>query len=144
MNKQNEDMKLTTDISTTMKKEIGFWREIVHQARLVYYLLRDPEVPFYLKLIPFIGIVYLFFPLDFVPDVLVGLGQLDDLTILLIGSKIFIEMAPPHIIAKHRHAIRLSDGYEDTSDIEDAIVIEGNHQASAKLDGHDKVEESTS
>lgn len=137
MNKQNKDLKLTTDISTTMKKEIGFWREIVHQARLVYYLLRDPEVPFYLKLIPFIGVVYLFFPLDFVPDVLVGLGQLDDLTILLIGSKIFIEMAPPHIVAKHRHEIRIRDGYEDTNEIEDAIVIDGNHQISAKSDGHD-------
>jgi uncharacterized membrane protein YkvA (DUF1232 family) len=128
MDRQQEVMNVTKDISTTVKKEVGFWREIVHQARLVYHLLRDPEVPIYLKLVPFIGVIYLLFPFDFVPDFILGLGQLDDLTVLLIGSKIFMELAPPHVVAKHRHAIRLSDGYEETADILEAIVIDGKHQ----------------
>ena len=129
---------MTSDISTTMKKEIGFWREIIHQARLVYHLLRDPEVPFYLKLVPFIGFVYLLFPLDFIPDVFVGLGQLDDLTIILIGSKIFIELAPPHLVAKHRHAIRVSDGYEDEGEFAEAIVIDSEHEVVVESKAQDQ------
>ena len=136
MDKQEEVInKMTSDISTDVKKEIGFWREIIHQVRLVYWLMRDPEVPFYLKLIPFIGVVYLLFPFDFVPDMLVGLGQLDDLTILLIGSKTFIELAPPHIVEKHRRAIRLSDGYDEVEAISDSIVIDSEHQVIVEMNG---------
>ena len=127
MDNQNEDMKMTSDLSKQVK-EVGFWREIVHQVRLVFYLLRDPEVPFYLKLLPFIGFVYLLSPIDFVPDLFLGLGQLDDLTVLLVGSKIFMELAPPHIVARHRQAIRASDGFVDSDNIKEAIVIDGEHE----------------
>ena len=127
MDTQKEDMKMTSDLSKRVK-EIGFWREILHQVRLVFHLIRDPEVPFYLKLLPFIGIVYLLSPIDFVPDVLVGLGQLDDLTVLLVGTKIFIELAPPHIVAKHREAIRVSDGFANSEDIKESIIIDGDHE----------------
>jgi uncharacterized membrane protein YkvA (DUF1232 family) len=127
MNNQNEETKMTLDISKQVK-EIGFWREIVHQVRLVFYLLRDPEVPFYLKLLPFIGFVYLLSPIDFVPDLFLGLGQLDDLTVLLVGSKIFMELTPPHIVARHRQAIRAKDGFADSDDIKEAIVIDGEHK----------------
>lgn len=123
---------MTSDISTNVKKEIGFWREIIHQIRLVYHLLRDPEVPIYLKLVPFVGLVYLLFPLDLIPDVLIGLGQLDDLTVILIGSKIFMELAPPHVVAKHRQAIRVSDGYESAEAVAEAIVIDSEHEVAVK------------
>jgi len=118
---------MTSDLSKQVK-DIGFWREIVHQVRLVFHLLRDPEVPFYLKLLPFIGFVYLLSPIDFVPDLFLGLGQLDDLTVLLVGSKIFMELAPPHIVARHRQAIRASDGFVDSDNIKEAIVIDGEHE----------------
>ena len=124
---------MKSELSTKMK-EVGFWREILHQIRLVFYLVRDPEVPFYLKLLPFIGFVYLLSPIDLVPDVFVGLGQLDDLTVLLVGSKIFIELAPPHLVAKHRQAIRASDGFANSDDIKEAIVIDGEHEMVADGD----------
>ena len=124
---------MTSDLSKQVK-EVGFWREIVHQVRLVFYLLRDPEVPFYLKLVPFIGFVYLLSPIDFVPDLFLGLGQLDDLTVLLVGSKIFMELAPPHIVARHRQAIRASDGFANSDHIKEAIVIDGEHETVAEAD----------
>jgi uncharacterized membrane protein YkvA (DUF1232 family) len=131
MDNQNKDIKMTSDLSKQVK-EIGFWREIVHQVRLVFHLLRDPEVPFYLKLVPFIGFVYLLSPIDFVPDFFLGLGQLDDLTVLLVGSKIFMELAPPHIVARHRQAIRTSDGFTDSDGIKESIIIDGEHQTVAE------------
>ena len=122
---------MTSDLSKQVK-DIGFWREIVHQVRLVFHLLRDPEVPFYLKLVPFIGFVYLLSPIDFVPDLFLGLGQLDDLTVLVVGSKIFMELAPPHIVARHRQAIRTSDGFTDSDGIKESIIIDGEHQTVAE------------
>jgi len=105
-------------------KEPGFWREIWQQVRLVYYLLRDPEVPFYLKFLPLVAFVYLLIPFDFLPDVVPVVGQLDDLTLLLVGAKVFIELSPQSAVARHMQAIRTSDGYE--------TVIEGAFTASAK------------
>ena len=55
------------------------------------------------------------------------MGQLDDLTVILIGSKIFIELAPLHVVDKHRQLIRESDGFLTASkeEIEKTIVIDG-------------------
>lgn len=112
-------------------KDPGFWREIWQQIRLIYRLVRDPEVPFYLKGLPFLGLVYLVVPFDLFADVLPLLGQLDDVTALLLTGKVFIELAPQHLVMKHMQAIRQEDGYESaatavttpTDDIVEGIVI---------------------
>lgn len=82
-------------------KELGFLGELWQQIRLVFYLIKDREVPIYLKVLPFIGVLYTLFPIDIVADFVPVLGQLDDLTILLIGAKVFIEMAPPQVVARY-------------------------------------------
>lgn len=108
------------------RKDPGFFREVWQQARLVYYLLRDPEVPFYLKLVPFAAVLYLLWPVDFLPDFAPVLGQLDDLTALLVSSKVFIEMAPPHIVARYTEQIRVSEGFSarEADHIDEKIVID--------------------
>jgi uncharacterized membrane protein YkvA (DUF1232 family) len=106
------------------RKDPGFFRDVWQQARLVYYLLRDPEVPFYLKLVPFAAVIYLLWPVDFLPDLVPVLGQLDDLTALLVSSKVFIEMAPPHVVARYMEQIRVSDGFSATEDIDEKIIID--------------------
>ncbi len=82
-------------------KSVGFLGELWQQIRLVFYLIKDADVPIYLKILPFAGILYTLFPLDLIADVVPVLGQLDDLTILLIGAKVFIEMAPPQVVARY-------------------------------------------
>ena len=108
------------------RKDPGFFREVWQQARLVYYLLRDPEVPFYLKLVPFAAVLYLLWPVDFLPDLVPVLGQLDDLTALLVSSKVFIEMAPPHVVARYMEQIRESDGFSaiKDADVDEKIIID--------------------
>ncbi len=120
------------------KNEPGFWREIWQQARLVAYLLRDPDVPFYLKIIPFTAVAYLVMPLDLIPDPALFIGQLDDLTVLFVAAKVFVETAPQHVVARHMEAIRERDGYvtavtQDTptkqnDTVEDAIIIDAEHE----------------
>jgi uncharacterized membrane protein YkvA (DUF1232 family) len=128
------------------EKEPGFWREMWQQMRLVLRLIRDPEVPFYLKFLPFAAVLYVLFPFDLLTDLAPVIGQLDDVTALLVTSKVFIELAPPQVVARHMRAIRERDGFgwrdereeaaTEISDdeIADAIIIEGEHQVVAETD----------
>ena len=62
-------------------------------------------MPFLAKLIPPAALAYLVFPVDIISDPLLGLGQLDDLAVLLLGVKLFIEVAPPDIVREHLAAL---------------------------------------
>ncbi len=87
-------------------KDTGFVAELWQQIRLVYYLIKDREVPIYLKVLPLLAVAYTLFPLDIITDFIPGLGQLDDLMILTIGAKIFIEMVPAEIVARYTDMMR--------------------------------------
>ena len=133
MEEQQKDKKMNLESALAPKvKEPGFWREMWQQARLVYYLLRDPEVPFYLKLLPFTAVVYFLFPFDLLTDFAPIIGQLDDITALLVGAKIFIELAPQHVVARHMETILIQDGYIVDSiaadDLTESIIIDGEHE----------------
>jgi len=118
---------------TQQDDQPGFVSDLWQKARLVYKLMLDPEVPIYLKAIPFAALAYLLFPFDFIPDVIPGLGQLDDITVLVIGAKLFIDMAPQQIVARHLYSMRsqgdnvpMADGEQaDRFDANDPDVIEG-------------------
>jgi uncharacterized membrane protein YkvA (DUF1232 family) len=79
----------------------GILAGIIKNARLVWRLLRDPDVPASLKMIPPATLLYLLFPFDFLPDLALGLGQLDDIAIILLGVKLFIELCPQEIVRRH-------------------------------------------
>lgn len=105
--------------------DLNFLRETFLQIRLIYRLLKDSEVPFYLKLLPFVSVIYLLSPLDFIPDAFIGFGQLDDIGVLLLGARTFLQLTPPHLVEKHRTDLLLEDGYITQADIQDAIIIDG-------------------
>jgi len=124
----NEDTALTQH-----DDKQGFFSELWQRARLVYKLLLDPEVPIYLKVLPFAAVVYLLFPFDFIPDVIPGFGQLDDITILVLGTKLFIDLAPKQVVARHLQSMRTQGDNTATVDEQpadefyssDPDVIEG-------------------
>ena len=80
---------------------LGFLADIIRQVRLAWKLLFDPRVPLWLKTIVPASLIYLISPIDLIPDVALGLGQLDDLAVLIIGVKLFIELCPPAIVREH-------------------------------------------
>ena len=74
---------------------------LVRTARLIWRLLQDGRVPMLLKLIVPATLLYLLFPLDLLPDVLIGPGQLDDLGVILFGLWLFLELVPKGIVREY-------------------------------------------
>lgn len=133
--KKTEDQSdnMNTQLTSAASDE-GFWREMWRQARLAWYLIRSPEVPLYLKLLPVLAVVYVLLPTDFIPDVFPVIGQLDDITALLVGAKVFIELAPQDVVAQYIRATRQGappaasgeeSGGPEQEDVADQVVIEG-------------------
>jgi uncharacterized membrane protein YkvA (DUF1232 family) len=131
--KEQGEMASTLEQSMTERmKDVGLWRELWFQIKLVWYLMRDREVPVYLKILPVLAIIYTLVPTDLVPDLFPFIGQLDDITALLVGGKVFIELSPPHVVARYlkgMHAAAMSGSHQadhpDGEGLGDAIVIEG-------------------
>ena len=84
---------------------LGLVRTLMSEARLAVRLLREPAVPGLLKLVPAAAAAYLIWPLDIVPDLLPGIGQLDDLGVILAGVQAFIHLCPQAPAAFHRAAV---------------------------------------
>lgn len=82
-------------------------REFFGHFRLAWELLWDGRVPFVTKLVPLLTVLYLLSPVDLIPDVALGLGQLDDLAILLIGMRLFVDVCPPALVAEHQEDAQL-------------------------------------
>jgi len=80
-------------------------RAIIDQVLLTWRLIRDPRVPLWTKAIPFLGLAYVISPIDIIPDIIIGLGQLDDLGIILGSMRLFESVAPGYVVDEHRQAI---------------------------------------
>ena len=80
----------------------GSLGNLLKQARLVWRLLQDGRISGWVKLIPVAGLVYLVSPVDLFPDIMVpGLSQLDDLAVILLSLKMFVDLSPPGIVREH-------------------------------------------
>lgn len=148
VNSEDQNDNMGTTLTNKVEAE-GFWREVWRQARLAWYLIRSPEVPLYLKLLPALAVIYVLLPTDFIPDVFPVIGQLDDVTALLVGAKVFIELAPQDVVARYVRSVRKGDASaafsddnadgvgeaagtnntngRDADDVENVIVIEGDY-----------------
>nr|HID15025.1 DUF1232 domain-containing protein [Anaerolineae bacterium] len=106
---------------------LAWLQDIVRQARLAWRLFWDRRVPLWTKLIPPAALAYVLFPIDIIPDVALGLGQLDDIAVLLIGVKLFIELAPPEVVREHLLALgaRIQEWRVVEEEGGPPVVIEG-------------------
>jgi uncharacterized membrane protein YkvA (DUF1232 family) len=76
-------------------------RQTILRIRLIWRLFRDPRVPWWAKLIPAAGVIYLLSPLDFLVDWVPPIGQLDDAGILLASFWLFQELCPQDVVKEH-------------------------------------------
>ncbi|MFN8379410.1 MAG: DUF1232 domain-containing protein, partial [Anaerolineae bacterium] len=72
---------------------------------LIWKLLWDRRVPIYAKLAFALPLIYLISPIDIIPDLLIGLGQLDDLALVVAGMKMLEMLSPADVVAEHREEL---------------------------------------
>ena len=76
-------------------------RHVPSFARLYWRLFRDRRVSFLPKaLLVLIGL-YLFSPIDVVPDLVPVIGAVDDLAVGLGGLWLFVQLCPPAVVREH-------------------------------------------
>ncbi|GMO32279.1 MAG: hypothetical protein Ta2B_13160 [Termitinemataceae bacterium] len=69
------------------KKNTGPIQKIWGKVRALWSAVKNPDIPWYRKALPLAGLVYLVSPLDLVPDVIPGVGLLDDAAVILVILK---------------------------------------------------------
>ena len=115
----------------------GILGELMERGRLVWRLMNDERVPTWLKLsVPMLVLLYFISPIDLIPDFILGLGQLDDLGIVLLGMALFIRLAPEAAVDEHRRALGMDpqgQGGEPTRRTSrDTNPIEGEYRVADK------------
>ena len=118
--------------------KLGLLTELVRNARLAWRLMKDRRVSLWLKTIVPATLVYVLYPIDLIPDALLGLGQLDDLAIILMGVRLFLNLCPAEIVRQHleemrsvRASYRVVDDQEETESDADGDpnrYIEGSYR----------------
>jgi len=80
-------------------------RGIRDQLRLSWRLLRDDRVSGLKFALPTFLALYVVSPIDPIPDFLLGLGQVDDLGVVIAGvlliARIMPRLAPGHVVDDH-------------------------------------------
>jgi uncharacterized membrane protein YkvA (DUF1232 family) len=97
-------------------------RTLAGHVRLSWRLLREPGVPLITKVLPVVAVLYLLSPLDFIPDVLPIIGQLDDAGVLLLALEAFLKLCPEPLVIHHRDALMAGRAFSPAP--QDAVVID--------------------
>ncbi|MBM4260003.1 MAG: DUF1232 domain-containing protein [Deltaproteobacteria bacterium] len=82
----------------------GFFQLLTHLpsfVKLFARLVKDPRVTALPKLVVLGILAYLVLPTDLVPDFIPGLGQADDLAVIVAGLKLFLRLCPADVVQEH-------------------------------------------
>lgn len=106
------------------------WNEhlrTIERIRLTWRLLRDPRVAVWTKaMLPIVAVLYLLLPIDLIPDVILGFGQIDDLSMIGVTvfamTKLLPRLAPNAVVNEHLSALRNKRGFRhrERGDVVDA------------------------
>jgi len=95
---QNEEYK-------KLKRKYFWLRVLMHIPnffKLAFRLVRDKQVPLYLKIISYAAFIYVLSPYDLIPIVLLPfIGWIEDLIIFIICMKLLVNLSPPEVVEKH-------------------------------------------
>ncbi len=113
-------------MASTMKSpqaKVGLLGEILRNLRLVWRLLRDPRVPLLNKLIiPGLILAYFLWPADLLPDIFPLLGQADDLILLALALKLFVDLCPAEIVRQYREGRPGSNAGKSASHASEEVI----------------------
>jgi uncharacterized membrane protein YkvA (DUF1232 family) len=114
-------------MNTSGSSRGGALQDLIRRALLAWNLLWDGRVSLALKLIPLGTLIYIVSPVDFIPELALGpIGALDDIGVLLLGLNLFIQFAPPSVVADHLRRLELG---ADDAVPSDEDVVDGSARA---------------
>ena len=80
-----------------LKRLTLLWTVVRGDARQLWFALRHPDAPGWLKWGTALIALYLFSPIDLIPDVLPVIGMVDDLVLVPLAIRWMLKRLPPGI-----------------------------------------------
>lgn len=79
---------------------------MIDHVRLAWRLLRDERVSALKYLLPAMLALYVVSPVDMIPDLFLGVGQVDDVGAIIVAAMVLIRLlprvAPADVVAEHQ------------------------------------------
>jgi uncharacterized membrane protein YkvA (DUF1232 family) len=80
-------------------------RVLLRDGRLAWRLVRDPRTPFRSKLILGGCVLFVVSPINWIPNLIPILGQIEDVALLGLGLELFLRSVPEYLKAEHQAAL---------------------------------------
>lgn len=80
---------------------LRFVRYLPHFVRLYWRLLWDRRVSIWPKALLIVSLLYVLSPIDFIPDVIPFVGELDDLVVVIAACRLFMYLCPREVVQEH-------------------------------------------
>ena len=88
-------------------RAVGLLFQLTSLFRLYWRLLGDRRVRLWPKAVMVGVVAYVALPFDLLPDLMPVVGQLDDLTLLILVGQAFLSWCPAEVVAEHMRALGL-------------------------------------
>ena len=82
-----------------MKRLVMLWRRVRGAARRLWFALRHPAAPTWLKVGTALIVLYVLSPIDLIPDAIPLLGIVDDLVLVPLAMRWLLARLPQEIRA---------------------------------------------
>jgi len=86
---------------STTGRAVEFLLHLPNLVRLYWRLFRDPRVSRWPKALLIAALAYVALPFDLIPDVIPFVGEIDDLAILVVAARWFIQWCPAAVVQEH-------------------------------------------
>mgnify|MGYP001441782039 CR=1 FL=1 len=79
-----------------------FLFRLISSIRLVWKLLTDSRVPFWVRIALPLALIYVISPIDILPDFIPVMGRVDDIIAIVAGIMILLKLAPKKVVNQHK------------------------------------------
>ena len=79
-----------------------FLFRLISSIRLVWKLLTDSRVPFWIRIALPLALIYVISPIDILPDFIPVMGRVDDIIAIVAGIMILLKLAPKKVVNQHK------------------------------------------
>jgi uncharacterized membrane protein YkvA (DUF1232 family) len=73
-------------------------RRFLTQFRVIRRALRNPQVPWYAKMVAGGAVLYVFSPIQLIPNFIPIIGQMDDVLVVSLGIKFLRKWVPQNVL----------------------------------------------